>query len=504
MRTLWATRTIPVGVGVIVITLFLTNVLFSGKPRVLAVDEVPVAFWAWRIQTPSDDEISSAFSKTGAKILFLHAGQIDISDGIVRRIRPVSGRIPTTAEIHFVYNGTRKFLTNFEQTDIVVLAETISKTYQADRQRAEIDQASVKGIQLDLDIPTRLLPRYAEFVRRLRTLLPSDTTLSITGLPTWAESDNIRDLLAQVDFWIPQCYGLAVPTSVDKRIPISSASEVARTIAKVRLLNKPFYAGLSAYSYAIHYDQHGNLLELRGDIDPALAAQNTDLELIESGTFGRDARDSQIRYVYNATSDLVLDGLIIVAGESLVFDLPSAASLRASARAVRENAGERLLGVCIFRLPTLNDETTLGIGAIAAALLDTQTDVSTTVSLTSNSDGQLTIHAENTGTASSALGKDALTLDLNVPAGSVKGVIGIAGFSSLETLCSTGGRSQRCSGARANIIRVTSSAWEPGTTASITLSYKGTLSETLAGEITTQVNDGRVVREQHELAIRKK
>ncbi len=504
MKTLWAARTIPLGVGIIVITLFLSKIFFSGKPRVLAVDEVPVAFWAWRIQAPSDDEIGSAFSKTQAKVLFLHAGQIDLSNGIAKRIRPVSGKISGAAETHFVYNGTRGFLARFEQTDIDALAETIAETYRADQLRADSDQASVKGIQLDLDIPTRLLPRYALLIRRLRSLLPSDTPLSITGLPTWAESADIHDVLAEVDFWIPQFYGFTVPTSIDDRIPISSSATVARTVAKVRLLNKPFYAGLSAYSYAILYAKDGSLLELRGDIDPAVAAKNADLELVESGAFGRDPRDSQMRYVYRAKNDLVLDGLIIGAGESLVFDLPSAASLRASARAVRENGGDTLLGICIFRLPTLNDEATLGIGAITAALLDTQADVSTALSLASGLDGQLTLQAENMGTASSMLSKEAFMVDLKVPVGSVNGVIRLIGFNSFETLCriGVGAKSQPCSQARANVIRVRSSAWEPGATASITLSYKGKLPETFAAEVTTQVNDGRVVREQHELAIR--
>jgi hypothetical protein len=500
MKTLWAIKKIPLGVSVIVTTFFLTNVFFSGKPRVLAVDEVPVAFWAWRIQTPSDDEIRGAFAKTGAKTLFLHAGQIDLSDGVAKRIRPVSGRIPATTETHFVYNGTRGFLTNFEQTNIDVLAGTIAETYRADQLRAKNDQASVNGIQLDLDIPTRLLPRYAELIRRLRILLPSDTRFSITGLPTWADSADIHDVLAEVDFWIPQCYGFEIPTSINEKIPISSAAQVARTIAKVRRLNKPFYAGLSAYSYAILYAKDGSLLELRGDIDPAMAAQSDGLELVESGTSDRGVRDSQLRYVYRAKNDLVLDGLIIGAGESLVFDLPSSATLRASARAVRENAGEELLGICIFRLPTVNDAATLDTEAITAALLDTQADVSSQLSLVSDSRG-FTLHAENTGSASSILGENAFTIELKIAAGSVNGVISMIGFSSYETLCSIGAKAQPCSRARANLIRVSSSAWKPGATASITLSCKGKLPEIFPADVTTQVNDGRVVREARELAI---
>jgi len=60
--------------------------------------------------------------------------------------------------------------------------------------------------------------------------------------------------------------------------------------------------------------------------------------------------------------------LTVRAGETLVFDLPNVNSLKAAARAVRENAGEQLLGICVFRLPSGFDKTNLSIDEVTAAL----------------------------------------------------------------------------------------------------------------------------------------
>ncbi len=491
--------------GALTIGVLILNAHFFDKPRALAVREVPIAFWAWRTQTPDSAEVQRAFTATNAKTLFLRAGQFDFADDKMRRIRAVSGQFPDSVELHLVYNGTRRFLRGLDVLEPGTAARIIGDTYQADVLRAEIDNSGVAGLQLDFDVPTRLLPKYAEILKALREQLPPNTKLSITGLPTWAAAESIQAVLAAVDFWIPQCYGGSIPDTASKRTPISSASDVERTIVMVRRLNKPFYAGLSAYGYAILYAKDGSLVELRGDIDPDSATGNSNLELIERGAFKGDAHASEVRYTYRAKDDLVLDGLIIRAGETLVFDLPTAASLRDAARAVRENAGDSLLGICVFRLPTNDDKTTLTIGEIAAAVNDTRTNAATAIDLESLPNGQLKLHAANTGTASAQLRDDALTIDLAVPAGSVNGVTDAMGFTAYDTLCSSNGvaAATPCSQQRANIIRLRARAWKPGTAASITLSLKTSLSQNVNAQVTTSLDDGRIATESLSIQILK-
>jgi Protein of unknown function (DUF3142) len=481
-------------VGIVVL---LVQAHYFSRPRVLAVSEVPVAFWAWRTQAPTNTEVEKAFNATNAKALFLRAGQFDLADAEVKRIRAVSGALPSPPDLHLVYNGTRKLLSALERIDTGKLAGVVADTYRSDLSRAANENVEVRGLQLDLDVPTRLLPRYGQILRHVREMLPPGAALSVTGLPTWADSNDIHAVLEAVDFWIPQCYGANIPTRMTERIPISSPKEVERTMAKVRKLEKPFYAGLSAYSYAILYDKNGDLIELRGDIDPSAVSMNKDLELAATQTFKGDAQTSQIRREYRAKSDFVLDGLVIHAGETLVFDLPTAASLRASARAVRENAGELLLGICLFRLPTAEDRTTLRLEEITSALNDRETKASTNIKLEAISDQQLRIVAENTGNAGSAL-----TIDLEIPAGSVSGVYGLSGFDNYEPLCSVAGKSPvPCSGRRANIVRLKAAVWTPGASAWATLSVTKPLPASITASVTTRINDGRVEQKFYEIKI---
>src|SRR5205085_7618064 len=132
--------------------------------------------------------------------------------------------------------------------------------------------ARVIGLQLDLDVPTRLLERYGRVLRETRALLPEGTLLSVTGLQTWMGAGELRGVLDAVDFWAPQFYGAEIPATVERVVPIASPGAVSRAVARARELGKPFYAGLAAYGYALLYTEKGKLLEARGDIAPARVA----------------------------------------------------------------------------------------------------------------------------------------------------------------------------------------------------------------------------------------
>jgi hypothetical protein len=337
------------------------------QPRALSADEVPIVFWHWRTPAPEARDISNAVTKAKMRTLFIRAGQFDLrGDTAIQRIRPMSGSYPSASvEMHLVYNATSKLLREFEQVDPAVIAKSVEGTYREDLKRANKDRANVLGMQLDFDIPTRLLPRYADLLQALRADLPPDTQLSITGLPSWVASNDLHTVLRAVDFWIPQFYGSEIPATIDRKIPISSGSDVARHVARVRQLGHPFYAGISAYGYAILYGKDGSLLEVRANIDPQLATRDSDLELVESTAYPNS--DEQ-RMVYRVRGEHVFRGLTVRAGETLVFDLPNVNSLKAAARAVRENAGEQLLGICVFRLPSGFDKTNLSIDEVTAAL----------------------------------------------------------------------------------------------------------------------------------------
>src|SRR5205085_10990414 len=161
--------------------------------------------------------------------------------------------------------------------------------FRTDTARAVSDHARVVGLQIDIDMPTRLLGRYQKTLRALRAGLKPGTQLSFTGLPTWMSSSELPATLAEVDFWVPQLYGAEIPERLDQSIPISSLQTVSAFVSQARSFDRPFLAGLAAYSWTLLYNSSGSLISLRGDMDPRVIAADQNLELIEQRPFAPPA-----------------------------------------------------------------------------------------------------------------------------------------------------------------------------------------------------------------------
>jgi Protein of unknown function (DUF3142) len=454
---------------------------FHKKPRVWTVAEVPIAFWAWRTQSPAEADVREAIEKTRARTIFLRAGQIDYQNGRLRRIRKLTGSIPRGIQLHLVYNATRSLLAQLESIDEKALAAEINRAYREDSDRAVQEHAYVAGLQVDIDVPTRLLPRYEKTLRALRGGLQQDNQLSITGLPTWLDSSELDHVLDHVDFWIPQFYGAEIPERSDQIIPISSPQSTAHFVNKARVLSRPFYAGLAAYSWVLLYNPSGSLISLRGDMDPGEIASDPNLELIDRRSFEVPATSSgthlsamsEWRYTFRARAAGVTDGLAMHGGDVLVVNVPSAESLRAAARVVRQLAGKELLGICVFRLPARDDPATLTVEQVAAALTD-QDSVAliglrvkriapASKTFHANSDGWI-LEVVNVGTASTLVGS--LQIDFAIHPGSFEEWTS-EGVASVETMCqrrdvSSGPALLPCSQRRANIIRLRAPMLRPG------------------------------------------
>ncbi|HEU4595728.1 MAG TPA: DUF3142 domain-containing protein [Pyrinomonadaceae bacterium] len=509
---------------------------WTHAPRVWGPGEVPVAFWSWRADAPTQEEVARAFEETGARALFLRAGQLDYEGGRVGRIRAAGGKLPSRVELHLVYNGTRSLLGEFERIGEAKLAAAFLETFRGDVERARRDGASVAGLQLDLDVPTRLLARYGRVLREVREGLPREVKLSVTGLTTWMDSEELGGALEAVDFWSPQFYGAEIPATLERVVPIASPRAVEREVKRARALGKPFYAGLAAYGHALLYSSKGKLLSLHGDLDPARVAAARSLELVERRAFeARGAVDegavdsphaSEWRYVFRAREDASVEGVAVRAGEVFVLDLPSSEALRAGVRGVRRSAGEKLLGICLFRLPTRGDQTTLGLGQLAAALRDEESGVRARLRVeavgeegraraSSESVNQLFVTATNEGAAGALFGDEALVLTLRVPRGSLRGVSRLEGFDAVETLCAPVGVTEvegraggagglrPCAPARASAVRLKARGWPGGAGAGVGLSFEGDPPEGLAATVAVRADDGRVWEQTERLSWKK-
>lgn len=516
-------RLLAAAAGLLFATLAPAAWRWAHAPRPWKPEEVTVAFWSWRAEAPAREEVERAATETGARVLFMRAGQLDFDAGRVVRVRAVKGRAPENVELHLVYNATHALLDAFERVDEGALASAAVETFRADSERATAEGARVAGLQLDIDVPTRLLARYGRVLRLARASLPANTRLSITGLPTWMNAAaSLREALDSVDFWVPQLYGAEIPATTDRVVPIASHEDVRRETARARSLGKPFYAGLAAYGYALVYTEKGRLVELGGDVEPARVASDRSFELVERRAFGPGAAGSgrgqdaphagEWRYVYRAREDASVGDVVVRAGERIVLDVPSGETLRASARGVRETAGDSLLGICVFRLPTRGDRTTLGLSQIADALKDRESEPSARVTVTrapspelkEGSTNRLLIEASNDGGVAALYGEGAFTLTLRVPRGSLRGVTSLEGFDTFETLCESRAEAaddsihdgprqsslQPCGPARASVVRLGARAWDLGAGARAGLSFDGEPPASLDATVAVRRDDG--------------
>lgn len=472
--------------------------IFHGQPRAWAVGEVPVAFWAWRTQSPGESDIRAAIEKAHAQVVFLRAGQIDYQDGKLQRIRPLAGKFPTGIKLHLVYNTTGATLEQLESIDPQILAAEFARVYREDSERARRDGADVRGLQLDIDFPTRLLSRYAQALSAIRKDFLPGAGLSITGLPTWMESPPLIDVLKHVDFWVPQFYGAEIPTHSSQLIPIASPKTISYFVNKARQLDKPFYAGLAAYSVALLYSASGSLVSLRGDMNPAVVASDPNLELIDQRSFDSAER----RFAFRAKADGITDSLNIRAGDQLVIDLPSTESLRIAARITRELAGDKLLGICVFRLPSPNDPATLTVEQVINALADQDSHSAVDVRLKSKPQiinaHTLVLECKNSGTATPIIGS--LRVDVIVPAGSFAGATPQPGVS-VHPMCVSQDVAQPCSERRANLLRFTTEFLPPGQTLTTTLLLNRELPETTRVSVVMQTDSEQTYSAQKEIRI---
>jgi hypothetical protein len=472
--------------------------IFHGRPRVWAVNEVPVAFWAWRTQSPSESDIRAAVEKTHAQVVFLRAGQIDFQDGKLRHIRPLAGSFPRGIKLHLVYNATRTTLEQLESIDPQTLATEFARVYREDSERARRDGADVRGLQLDMDFPTRLLSRYERALNILHKDLQPVGELSITGLPTWMESQTLIDVLKNVDFWVPQFYGAEIPTHSSQLIPISSPQRISYFVNKARQIDKPFYAGLSAYSVVLLYSPSGSLITLRGDMNPSLVASDPNLELIDQHLF----ESAERRYTFRVKADGVIDGLNMRVGDVLVIDLPSTESLRIAAQISRKLAGKKLLGICVFRLPSHDDPATQNIEQVTAALTDRDSHTAVDVRLKSkpqiNNAHTVVFEVKNSGTTTPSVGS--LKVDVIVPAGSFARSMLQPGVS-IQSMCLSESLPQPCSERRANLLRLTTEFLAPGQTLTTTLMLNRELPETTWVSVVMQTDNDQPYSKQNEIRI---
>ena len=170
----------------------------------------------------------------------------------------------------------------------------------------------VNGIEIDYDCPVNQLREYREFLHSLGRRLP----LSITALPSWSESGDLPDLLADVDESVLQVH--SVMNAHKGLFERNTAASWVRSWSAIS--PKPFRVALPTYWSRVTWNADGKV------------------EAIES---------EATRYgTGNESHELFVDPREV---SSFVADL-------------RRARIERLEGIAWFRLPTSEDQRSWSFG----------------------------------------------------------------------------------------------------------------------------------------------
>lgn len=125
----------------------------------------------------------------------------------------------------------------------------------------------VSGIEIDHDSAARRLGDYARFLERLRAAIASPIRLSVTLLPDWLDSPDIRPLLEVADELVLQLHGL--PKTGNHLFEPLQARQWVRRMAKS---GKPFRIALPNYGSRLARDENGRILGVESEAPVALPA----------------------------------------------------------------------------------------------------------------------------------------------------------------------------------------------------------------------------------------
>ncbi len=126
-------------------------------------------------------------------------------------------------------------------------------------------------LQLDMDLPTRRLPEYGDWLQALTRFGP----LSFTALPTWLDDPHLAEVVEAADGWVLQVHWLQPPSSPQDVQPLL-ASDAADSVERAAHLGRNFQVALPTYGYQLAFDADG---KLRG-----VAAEQGDLQIPDGGT----------------------------------------------------------------------------------------------------------------------------------------------------------------------------------------------------------------------------
>lgn len=296
-------------------------------------------FWFWE-----GSSLDPAYSGETVDVLFAQVGTIR-SEGARRPAAEPAERwftygrwpkqMPSARDYWLVYRYERQGVPGLPAA--AQLAGEISNLRAEARER----NLHVVGIQLDIDSPTSLLPRYAEFLSEVRKDLPEGFEISITALLDWFRSGTaINDVVKQVDEFVPQFYDIGDPAVFYRESAIAARIDPARWGPVFNRFHKRFRIGISSFGRARLIPNEApaqtgyRRVAFYGDLQALDIAVNPAFELrAERNQAGETVLN------YRATRKVRIDYTNVNLGDTFQFIVSTPEAIRAAVQSARQIKG---------------------------------------------------------------------------------------------------------------------------------------------------------------------
>jgi hypothetical protein len=287
-----------------------------------------LSFWVWNRTTPLSSTETEQLRALGVTELYWHAGELENRGGTWRwRRAPFAPREPA-----------------FRVVQVVRLDGFSGEPFSGSALESLLARLSDTGavlLQVDADVPDRLLPQYASALQLIRETVPE---LTITALAGWSRSPHFEQLQSCVSELFPMFYDLEAESgSVGERAaprPLLDANQLDVQLQSWSRCRIPWRAGLPNFARLTVFDTTG---KSRGHIRSWRwedVVFNRLLTPVAPATAGAT--------LLRVDKDGALGATPLRSGEWIAARWVDRAALRRGMEAARANGAR---GVVLFRLP---------------------------------------------------------------------------------------------------------------------------------------------------------
>ncbi|RYG24363.1 DUF3142 domain-containing protein [bacterium] len=313
--------------------------------------------WYWHTPFRIEPDERKTLHGIGIRDLYVRAGTLTFNGSHAKTMLPQRWEtVPDGFRVVLTLNFDPGLVSHLETIPVASLADDVAQNLQDARIRARANGIDPKGFQLDVDCPTRLLPRYATLLRRVRAKL--DVPLSITALPTWLSSSQFEDLADAVDEVVPQFYEGQTGRTLETVAPVADPIGLAKGLRQLAYLDHRFKVGLATYGHALIYGPDGRLSSIYHGLSPEDALRHPSLRFREEKPLASGERLTTVQAI---AADVNGRGK----GATIAYVLPTAESLRRQLDVFERQRPGNCGGAILYRFPEKDEAMALPLRTVA-------------------------------------------------------------------------------------------------------------------------------------------